>query len=147
MPSIKDIMNKEVITITVDKTVFEAANLMDSKEIGCLIIVEDETPVGIVTERDLVRRIIAKKLPYDIKVSQIMTSKLVTVDPEVSLKDAARLMSTNKIRRLIVVKQNKLVGIAVASDFIRNFGKKTLSEEIVEAMGRYPPGTMRYGLR
>jgi CBS domain-containing protein len=147
MPSIKDIMNKEVITITVDKTVFEAANLMDSKEIGCLIIVEDETPVGIVTERDLVRRIIAKKLPYDIKVSQIMTSKLVTVDPAVSLKDAARLMSTNKIRRLIVVKQNKLVGIAVASDFIRNFGKKTLSEEIVEAMGRYPPGTMRYGLR
>jgi CBS domain-containing protein len=147
MPSVKDIMIRDVITITVDKTIFEAAELMTSKEIGCLIIVQDEAPVGIVTERDLVRRIIAKKLPYDIKVSEIMTKSLVTVDPDASLKDAARLMSAKRIRRLPVVKQNKLVGIVVASDFIRNLGKKTVTEEIVDAMGRYPPGTMRYGLR
>ena len=147
MPSVKDIMIRDVITITVDKTVFEAAELMTSKEIGCLIIVQDEAPVGIVTERDFIRRIIAKKLPYDVKVSEIMTKSLVTVDPDASLKDAARLMSTKRIRRLPVVKHNKLVGIVVASDLIRNLGKKTVTEEIVDAMGRYPPGTMRYGLR
>ena len=147
MTSVKDIMIKDVVTITVDKTVFEAAELMDSKGIGCLIIVQGETPVGIVTERDFVRRIIAKKLPYDIKVSEIMTKRLVAVDPDVSLKDAARLMSSNKIRRLPVVKQKKLVGIVVASDFIRNLGKKTVTEEIFDAMGRYPPGTMHYGLK
>ena len=147
MTSVKDIMIKDVVTITVDKTVFEAAELMDSKGIGCLIIVQGETPVGIVTERDFVRRIIAKKLPYDIKVSEIMTKNLVAVDPDVSLKDAARLMSSNKIRRLPVVKQKKLVGIVVASDFIRNLGKKTVTEEIFDAMGRYPPGTMHYGLK
>ena len=147
MTSVKDIMIKDVVTITVDKTVFEAAELMDSKGIGCLIIVQGETPVGIVTERDFVRRIIAKKLPYDIKVSEIMTKSLVAVDPDVSLKDAARLMSSNKIRRLPVVKQKKLVGIVVASDFIRNLGKKTVTEEIFDAMGRYPPGTMHYGLK
>jgi CBS domain-containing protein len=147
MTSVKDIMIKDVVTITVDKTVFEAAELMDSKGIGCLIIVQGETPVGIVTERDFVRRIIAKKLPYDVKVSEIMTKNLVAVDPDVSLKDAARLMSSNKIRRLPVVKQKKLVGIVVASDFIRNLGKKTVTEEIFDAMGRYPPGTMHYGLK
>jgi signal-transduction protein with cAMP-binding, CBS, and nucleotidyltransferase domain len=96
----------------------------------------------MITERDLVRRILAKKLPYDVKVSEIMTKKLITVDPDMSLKEAARLMSTNKIRRLPVVKENKLVGIVVASDFIRNMGKKSVTEEILEAMGRYPPGTI-----
>jgi CBS domain-containing protein len=142
MPSVKDIMTKNVTTIAVDKTVFEAAELMNSKAIGCLIIVEGEAPVGMVTERDIVRRIVAKKLPYETRVSEIMTTKLVTVDPDMSLKDAARLMSTNKIRRLPVVKQNKLVGIVVASDFVRNLGKKTVTEEILDAMGRYPAGTM-----
>jgi CBS domain-containing protein len=140
MPSVKDIMTKSVTTIKVDSSVFEVAELMNSKGIGCLIIVEGEEPVGMVTERDIVRRIVAKKLPYETRVSEIMTTKLVTVDPDMSLKDAARLMSTNKIRRLPVVKQNKLVGIVVASDFVRNLGKKTVTEEILDAMGRYPAG-------
>ena len=142
MPSVKDIMTKSVTTIKVDNSVFEAAELMNSKAIGCLVIVEAEAPVGMVTERDIVRRIVAKKLPYETRVSEIMTTKLVTVDPDMSLKDAARLMSTNKIRRLPVVKQNKLVGIVVASDFVRNLGKKTMTEEILDAMGRYPAGTL-----
>jgi CBS domain-containing protein len=138
MPSIKDIMTKNVITITADKTVFEATELMDTKKIGCLIVVQNDAPVGIATERDIVRRIVAKKLPYTLKVSEIMTTNLVTVDPESSLKDAARLMSNHKIRRLPVVKQNRLVGIVVASDFVRNVGKKSTTEEILDAMGRYP---------
>jgi CBS domain-containing protein len=140
MPCVKDIMTKNVIAITVDKTVFEAAELMNSKGIGCLIIVQNEAPVGIVTERDFVRRIVAKNLPYSAKVSEIMTKNLITADPDMPLKNAARLMSINKIRRLPVLKQNKLVGIVVASDFVRNLGKKTVSEEILDALGRYPTG-------
>ena len=147
MPSVKDIMVRDVNTISEDNTVFEAAELMNSKGIGCLIVAQGETPVGIVTERDIVRRIVAKKLPYHTKVSEIMTKNLVSVDPDVSLKNAARLMSGKRIRRLPIVKKNKLVGIVVASDFIRNLGKKTLTEEIFDAMGRYPPGTMHYGLK
>ena len=142
MPYVEDIMTKNVVTIAVDKTVFEAAELMSSKGIGCLIIVQDEVPVGIVTERDFVRRVVAKNLPYSVKISEIMTKNLVTVHPDMSLKNAARLMSINKIRRLPVLKQNKLVGIVVASDFVRNLGKKTVSEEILDALGRYPTGPM-----
>ena len=138
MPSVKDIMTKNVVSIGVDNNVLEAAEIMSSNQLGCLVIINKELPIGIVTERDIVRRVVAKKLPLDTKISQIMSQSLITVDADASLKEAARLMSSNKIRRLPVLKQNKLVGIVVASDFVRNLGKKSVSEEILEAMGRYP---------
>ncbi|MGD0204398.1 MAG: CBS domain-containing protein [Candidatus Bathyarchaeia archaeon] len=131
-------MTKNVVSIGVNNSVIEAAELMGSNRVGCLVIMDGEVPIGIVTERDIVRRVVAKKMPLDTKVSEIMSKSLITVDPDASLKEAARLMSSNKIRRLPVLKQNRLVGIVVAADFVRNFGKKTISEEILEAMGRYP---------
>jgi|WetSurMetagenome_2_1015567.scaffolds.fasta_scaffold39782_2 CBS domain-containing protein len=140
MPSVKDIMTKEVVTIDVNKSVFEAAQLMTTKSLGCLIVVDKGLPVGIITERDIVRRIVAKRSSLDLRVVEVMTKTLVTVNPDTSLKDAARVMSTNRIRRLPVIKQNQLVGIVVASDFVRNIGKKTTAEEILDALGRYPTG-------
>ncbi len=137
MPSVKDIMTKEVVSIDVNGSVFNAAELMSSNQLGCLVIMDKDVPVGIVTERDIVRRVCAKKLPGETKVSEIMSNSLITIDPDASLKDAARVMSSNKIRRLPVLQENKLVGIVVASDFVRNLGKKSVSEEILEAMGRY----------
>ncbi len=137
MPSVKDIMTKDVVSIGVNNSVFEAAQLMSSSQLGCLVIMDGEVPAGIVTERDIVRRVVAKKLPLDTKISEIMSNSLITVDSDASLKEAARLMSTNKIRRLPVMKQGRLVGIVVASDFVRNLGKKSASEEILEAVGRY----------
>jgi CBS domain-containing protein len=137
MPSVKDIMTKEVVSIDFNGSVFNAAELMSSNQLGCLVIMDKDVPVGIVTERDIVRRVCAKKLPGETKVSEIMSNSLITIDPDASLKDAARVMSSNKIRRLPVLQENKLVGIVVASDFVRNLGKKSVSEEILEAMGRY----------
>ena len=136
MPAVKDIMNKDVVTIEANKTVFEAAELMSSEEVGCLIVVIKAFPVGIITERDIVRRIVSKRNSVDLKVAEFMTKTLITVEPDTSLKEAARVMSTNKIRRLPVLKNNKLVGIVVASDFVRNVGKKTTTEEILDALGR-----------
>ena len=131
-------MTKEVITVDSDKTIFDAAVLMSEKEIACLVVIDDKTPIGIVTERDFVRRVVSKKSLLNAKISEIMSKPLITVDPESSLRDAARLMINNKIRRLPVVKENKLVGVLVASDFTRQLGKKTITEEILEAMARYP---------
>ncbi len=138
MPSVKDIMTKIVASVNVNQTIFEAAELMSSKGISCVLVTDGEVPVGVVTERDIVGRVVAKRKSLDLKVSVIMSGSLITIDPDASLKEAARLMSMNKIRRLPVLKKNKLVGIVSASDFIRNLGKKTLTEEILEAMGRYP---------
>jgi len=139
MPAVKNIMTKHVVSISVAKSVFEAAELMTSKRVSCLVIMDGEEPIGIVTERDIVRRVVAKKMPLDTKISKIMSKTLITVNPGTSLKEAARLMSSNKIRRLPVLEQNRLVGIVVAADFVRNLGKKTVPEEILEAIGRYPP--------
>jgi CBS domain-containing protein len=139
MPTVKEIMTKEVVTIDPNKTVFDAAELMSSKGVGCVIVVIKAFPVGIITERDIVRRIVAKRSSPDVKVTEVMTKTVITVNPDTSLKEAARTMSTNKIRRLPVLENNKLVGIVVASDFVRNAGKKTTTEEILDALGRYPP--------
>jgi len=137
MTTVKDIMTKDVVSISVDSSVFDVAEVMSSNQLGSLVIMDGEVPVGIVTERDIVRWVCAKKLLGETKVSEIMSKSLITIDPDASIKDAARLMSINKIRRLPVLEQNRLVGIVVASDFVRNLGKKSASEEILEAVGRY----------
>jgi CBS domain-containing protein len=97
---------------------------------------KDEVPVGIVTERDFVRRVVAKNLELKTKISEIMSEPLVTIDLESSLRKAARLMIRNKIRRLPVVSNKRLVGIFVVSDFARQLSKKTITEEYLEAMAR-----------
>jgi len=110
-PSVKDIMTMDVVSIGVTKSVFEVAELMTSKPVSCLVIMDGKVPIGIVTERDIVRRLVAKKMQLDSKISEIMSKTLITVDFGTSLKEAARLMSSNKIRRFPVLKQNRLVGI------------------------------------
>jgi len=140
MPTVKDLMTKNVVTIDSSKTVAEAAVLMSENDIGDLVVMEDNTPVGIVTERDFVRRVLAEKKPVSIKVSEVMTTPLKVIDPDAPIKEAARRMVNKKIRRLPVIKDNKLVGILTAADFAKHLSKKTLSDDILEAMGRshYP---------
>ena len=138
MPIVKDFMTTNVITIDVQRTVLEAAKLMHQQDVGDLVVMEGNVPKGIVTERDLVRRVMALKKPIDTKVSEIMSDPLITIEEESSIRDAARKMVKYKIRRLPVTKKNVLVGIIATSDFARHLSKKTLSEEILEAMSRYP---------
>lgn len=142
MPAVKDIMTKNVLTIDVNQTVYEAAQLMSAKGIGCLVVTENDVAVGIVTERDFLRRIVAERASFDLKISAIMSKSLIIVDPDTSVRDAARLMATNKIRRLPVVKAEKLVGILVASDLARQAGKQSVGEGVLEALGRLPPGPL-----
>jgi len=138
MATVKDLMTKRTLTIDSQGTVFEAAQLMSRKGVGDLIVVDNEMPVGIVTERDFVRRLVAKERPYDTKVSDMMTKPLITISPDASIKEAARKMVKHGIRRLPVLKDHKLMGILVVSDFARHLGKKTLTEGIIEAIWRQP---------
>jgi len=133
-------MTKNVITIDANKTVIEAADLMSQNNVGDLVVMDKDTPVGIVTERDLVRRVLAERKSLNIKVSEVMTTPLRVIDPEAPLKEAARRMVNKGIRRLPVIKDNKLVGIITATDFARHLSKKTLTDGLLEAIGRshYP---------
>ena len=138
MVTVKDLMTKRTLTIEAQQTVFKAAQLMSQKEVGDVIVMDNEIPVGMVTERDFVRRIIAKGRPVDTKVSEIMSKPLITITPEISIKTAARKMVKHGIRRLPVLKKHKLVGIIVVSDFARYLSKKTLTEGILESIWRHP---------
>jgi len=138
MAKVKDFMTKGVLTIDSQKTVVEAAELMCMKEVGDILITEAEIPRGIVTERDFVRRVIAKRRPLETKMSDIMSTPLITIEPSASLNEAARKMVNNRIRRLPVMERHKLVGIIVASDFARRLSKKTLTETVLEAIWRNP---------
>jgi CBS domain-containing protein len=137
MPTVREIMTWNPISIDIDNTVFEAAVVMSSNVGGCLVVVDGGKPIGMVTERDFVRRVVVEKLPINSKVSEIMSKPLITVDADASLREAARIMSSNKVRRLPVLNRDKLVGIVVAADFVRNLGKLSVAEELLIAMGSH----------
>ncbi len=140
MPTVKDLMTKDVLTIDASKTVGEAAAIMSQNDVGDLVVMDNNLPVGIVTERDFVRRVLAVGKSPDIRISEIMSSPLRVIDPEAPIKEAARRMISKGIRRLVVIKDNKLVGIITTTDFAKHLSKKTLSDDFLEAMGRshYP---------
>jgi len=136
MPTVKDLMTKDVLTIDANKTVIEAAVLMSQNEVGDLVVMENNTPVGIITERDFVRRVLAVGKSANTRVSEVMSTPLKVIDPEAPIKEAARRMVNKGIRRLAVIKDNKLVGIITVTDFARYLGQKTFSDDILEAIGR-----------
>jgi CBS domain-containing protein len=128
---IKKIMIPEVVTVTPESTLYEAARIMGEKHIGSLIVVKYETPVGIITERDLLREVVDRGISLEKdwlvggasikeeKVEKVMSYPLITVSLKSSIKEAAQMMIEKKIRRLAVGEAGKVVGIITAADLIR----------------------------
>ena len=117
---VKDVMSSPVFTIDEDATVNEAARLMDQHELGCIIVTGKEgKPLGIITERDLVKRVLAKNAKASkLSAKEVMTSPLITVDPDATLSNVAERMSDLKIRRLGVIYKGNLVGIISSRDVL-----------------------------
>jgi CBS domain-containing protein len=125
-------MTKVVSTIEGDKTVLEAAKLMRLKKNSGLVVIDGEKTVGIVTERDMVRKVLAEdRDPNKLMVYQIMTTELVTISPEISIESAATIMTEGKVRRLPVMKNDKLIGIITASDIARQLSDATSNIEML----------------
>ncbi|MGG1678843.1 CBS domain-containing protein [Neobacillus sp. NRS-1170] len=117
MEKIRDIMTDEIECCTLLDNIFEVAVKMKELNVGAIPIVDQEKLVGMITDRDIVIRGVAEKHPGSTKVEDIMSDKLITVSPETSSNDAAKLMAENQIRRLPVVEDGKLVGIVSLGDF------------------------------
>ncbi|MCK5625879.1 CBS domain-containing protein [Candidatus Bathyarchaeota archaeon] len=117
---VKDIMSSPVITIKEDLTTSKVAKLMEKQHIGCIIVSNNEDkPIGIITERDLVVRVLSKNVnPNALKASEVMTSPLITIEPEENITEAARRMSELKVRRLGVIYKGQLVGILSSKDVL-----------------------------
>ncbi len=116
---VRNVMVKNVKTISPEATMAEAAKKMKRYKIGCLVVVDVEKVVGIITERDLAYKIVAERRSLDTRVGDIMTKDLKTISPEKSIKDAAKVMAAHVIRRLPVIEDGKLVGIISIEDIMR----------------------------
>ena len=120
-PKIKDIMVGEVITIEANVTVRKAVRLMNNREIGCLIVLQDGKPAGIVTERDMMKRVlVASRDPRAVEVGEIMSKPLFFTEPEKEVEDAIKLMFKHKIKKLPVVEKGRLAGLVTLTDLIRS---------------------------
>ncbi|RLI12118.1 inosine-5-monophosphate dehydrogenase [Candidatus Bathyarchaeota archaeon] len=127
---VKDIMSSPVVTADDGTPASEVARLMEKHKVGCVIINDKSgRPIGIITERDLVVRVVAKNLyPGEIKAEDIMSRPLVTISSEETLSNAAREMSRLNIRRLGVMYKGKLVGIISSRDIL------AVTPELIEIM-------------
>jgi predicted transcriptional regulator len=126
--SVSNLMNPKVQTDFEDQNIRSACNIMYANDIGCVIIVthaKDRTPVGIITERDVVR--ILGKLNEDLlqtPVRTLMSSPLITIEESASINDATKLMNNKKIRRLVAVdRNNKMTGILTQTDIFNAVDK------------------------
>jgi CBS domain-containing protein len=117
---VEDVMVKDVMTIDENSTVKEAAEVMNKFEIGCLIAIRKGKAMGIITERDLLKRVVADaRDATKTKVKDVMSSPLVVVEPNLNLEDAVRLMFQMKIKKLPVVEEKRLVGLVTLTDIAR----------------------------
>lgn len=117
--SAKDIMKNQVVTVDASFSVMEAAKMMSDAGIGCVVITEKNMAVGILTERDYVRRISARGMPSSTPVKQVMSAPLIVANPEDSIWEIAELMKQRKVHKIPIVHQNLLVGIITTTDLTR----------------------------
>ncbi len=114
---VKEIMTKNVVTIEADASVFDACMMYKEKKVGCLVVIDDETCVGIVTERDLIERSICQhRNPEKTKVHEIMSQNIKVVYALDTEEKALETMKQYKIKKLPVISSEKVVGIITITD-------------------------------
>jgi len=116
---VEDIMQKNVIAVDSSATIKDAAVMMTDSHVGCVIITDGHSHIGIVTERDIVQRVVSENLPLSTSVSEIMSPKLITAKSDFTLWELAQLMKTNSIHKLPVEKDGNLVGMVTATDLVK----------------------------
>ena len=118
---VRDVMSSPVRTTRVGDSVKDAVRKMNKFRIGCLVVMQGDRPVGILTERDIMRKVVEPCIdPSLINVSDVMSTPITTIDPAVSVEDAARLMSRKHIKKLPVVEDGRLIGIVTSTDLVRS---------------------------
>jgi len=144
---LKDIMVKNVITVNPNATVKDATKLMNKHNIGCLIVVGKGKVVGIVTERDILRKIVeTSKNPEKTKISEIMSTKLLVAAPNMDVVDAAKIMLQRKIKKLPIVTNKKLVGLVSLTDIARTVRIQPEMMNVIKDLtksGWLPPKSMK----
>ncbi len=145
---VKDIMTKAVVSIDAAATITDAAKMMEDIEIGAIVVTENNTPVGIVTDRDFAIKVVAHAYPPTTPVRKIMSAPLYSISPDEPVRMIADFMYTRGIRKLPVIDQDKVIGIVTATDLVRQFAvctgddlKKMYCESIARIYDHCSPYT------
>jgi len=136
---VRDVMSKNVRVVRPDSSAREVVATMNKFDIGSVVVVQGERPVGIITERDILKRIVEPCLaPETLTARQIMTSPVITIDENASINEAAKLMAKKGIKRLLVTRNNdKLVGIITFTDIVTKVPDMlSILEELVRPHAR-----------
>ncbi|MGD0396694.1 MAG: CBS domain-containing protein [Nitrososphaerales archaeon] len=142
-PTVADIMMKAVLAVDLDTNVRECSRAMAKRGVSCSVITQANRAIGIVTERDLVSKVLADAFdPTKVYVKDIMSTPLITISPNASLTDAASQMAEYRVRRLVVVdRMGSMVGIITAGDIARSLAEKHgYREATFNALARYKEG-------
>jgi CBS domain-containing protein len=117
---VRDVMTKEPRVVRRDTSVQEVVATMSKYDISSVIVVQEKRPVGMITHKDIVSKIVQTRIPPDaVKAIEVMTTPVVTISEDASIEEAARLMSKKHIKKLVIVRDNEVVGIITSSDLVR----------------------------
>ena len=120
---IRDVMTPDPRCVTPNDSIADAARIMRDEDTGAVPVVEDGKPVGILTDRDIVVRVVAEDGQLNRPVREIVTSGVLSASPDMSTREAAELMSEHQIRRLTVIENDRLVGIVSLGDLAVKEGR------------------------
>ncbi|MDA0756388.1 MAG: CBS domain-containing protein [Crenarchaeota archaeon] len=135
MGQIRDIMEKDIIVIENDKTAQDAAKIIAEKDISFLVIMNDGKPQGVLSESDFVRKVVAQdKKASEIKISEIMSYKFRSVGPTTTIEDAIQKMLNSRIRRLLILDNEKLVGVITQTDLVSHLRDRILIDETIKSI-------------
>jgi len=135
--TIKDVMTSNPCTIDAEKPVAYAAKMMRDEDVGLAPIVEGDTLIGMLTDRDIAVRVVAEgRDPGQVTAKDVASKQVVTVDPQQDLHEALRIMAKHQVRRLAVVEEDgKLVGVVAQADVAR-LGNEVETGELVEEISK-----------
>ncbi len=118
--TVRGVMSRPVVTAKPDDSIREAAELMSSKGVGSIVVIQKGKPIGIVTERDMLTKVVAKGLdPSRIDVKEVMSKPLTIINGDMPIIEAIRTMQKKKIRRLLIAESGALAGIVTQRDLLR----------------------------
>jgi CBS domain-containing protein len=136
--SIKDVMTSNPCTVDAGQSVAYAAKMMQEEDVGVAPIVEGDKLIGMLTDRDIAIRVVAEgRNPDQVKVADVASKQVVTIDPQQDLQEALRIMGKHQVRRLAVVEEDgKLVGVVAQADIAREGDDKQTGELVEEISNR-----------
>lgn len=120
MKAVREVMQESILTINPDDTIVRAAQMMAENDAGSLVVTNpDNKPTGIITERDIVQKVVAREKPGSAHVSEVMSNKIVSIKPDDTIDQASKLMKENNVKELLVIEYDRLLGMITSADIAK----------------------------